>query len=131
MAQGPKDQGGVGTADPDDDSPNMIVYRKVVSSMGFSASWTCRYFWRKGRGWEEKGSNRGPLGGGGGPGFRLNLDPRTGKLNRSSGGLKGFPCEAHVESLGTTRRTAPMETPVMKKRGTRAWLGKLQNDSGM
>ncbi|XP_058843342.1 regulator of G-protein signaling 6 isoform X2 [Acipenser ruthenus] len=29
MAQGPKDQGGVGTADPDDDSPNMIVYRKI------------------------------------------------------------------------------------------------------
>ncbi|MGH0135621.1 UNVERIFIED_CONTAM: hypothetical protein FKN15_058226 [Acipenser sinensis] len=31
MAQGPKDQGGVGTADPDDDSPNMIVYRKAHS----------------------------------------------------------------------------------------------------
>ncbi|XP_018582800.1 regulator of G-protein signaling 6 isoform X2 [Scleropages formosus] len=29
MAQGSRDQGGVGTADPDDDSPNMIVYRKI------------------------------------------------------------------------------------------------------
>lgn len=29
MAQGPRDQGAVGTADPDEDSPNMIVYRKI------------------------------------------------------------------------------------------------------
>ncbi|XP_066550423.1 regulator of G-protein signaling 6 isoform X2 [Amia ocellicauda] len=29
MAQGHKDQGAVGTADPDEDSPNMIVYRKI------------------------------------------------------------------------------------------------------
>ncbi|XP_023657909.2 regulator of G-protein signaling 6 isoform X3 [Paramormyrops kingsleyae] len=29
MAQASRDQGGVGTADPDEDSPNMIVYRKI------------------------------------------------------------------------------------------------------
>lgn len=29
MAEGSKDQGGVGTTDPEEDSPNMIVYRKV------------------------------------------------------------------------------------------------------
>ncbi|XP_015206234.1 regulator of G-protein signaling 6 isoform X1 [Lepisosteus oculatus] len=29
MAQAPKDQAAVGTADPDEDSPNMIVYRKI------------------------------------------------------------------------------------------------------
>lgn len=29
MAEGSKDQGGVGTSDPEEDSPNMIVYRKV------------------------------------------------------------------------------------------------------
>lgn len=29
MAEGSRDQGGVGTADPEDDSPNMIVYRKA------------------------------------------------------------------------------------------------------
>ncbi|MFT7801983.1 regulator of G-protein signaling 6 isoform X1 [Arapaima gigas] len=33
MAQGSRDQGGVGTADPDDDSPNMIVYRKVGGAL--------------------------------------------------------------------------------------------------
>ncbi|XP_073340092.1 regulator of G-protein signaling 6 isoform X5 [Pagrus major] len=29
MAEGSKDQGGVGTTDPEEDSPNMIVYRKI------------------------------------------------------------------------------------------------------
>lgn len=29
MAEGSKDQGGTGTADPEEDSPNMIVYRKA------------------------------------------------------------------------------------------------------
>ncbi|XP_076734011.1 regulator of G-protein signaling 6 isoform X3 [Maylandia zebra] len=29
MAEGSKDQGGTGTADPEEDSPNMIVYRKI------------------------------------------------------------------------------------------------------
>lgn len=29
MAEGCRDQGGVGTTDPEEDSPNMIVYRKV------------------------------------------------------------------------------------------------------
>lgn len=29
MAEGSKDQGGVGTTDPEEDSPNMIVYRKA------------------------------------------------------------------------------------------------------
>lgn len=29
MAEGSRDQGGVSTADPEEDSPNMIVYRKV------------------------------------------------------------------------------------------------------
>ncbi|KAF3844765.1 hypothetical protein F7725_007928, partial [Dissostichus mawsoni] len=29
MAEGSKDQGGVGTSDPEEDSPNMIVYRKI------------------------------------------------------------------------------------------------------
>lgn len=29
MAEGSRDQGGVGTTDPEEDSPNMIVYRKV------------------------------------------------------------------------------------------------------
>jgi len=30
MAQASQDQGAVGVADPDDDSPNMIAYRKVL-----------------------------------------------------------------------------------------------------
>ncbi|KAJ8341488.1 hypothetical protein SKAU_G00337790 [Synaphobranchus kaupii] len=34
MAQGNRDQGGVGTADPDEDSPNMIVYRKIEDIVG-------------------------------------------------------------------------------------------------
>lgn len=29
MAEGSRDQGSVGTTDPEEDSPNMIVYRKV------------------------------------------------------------------------------------------------------
>ncbi|XP_076604341.1 regulator of G-protein signaling 6-like isoform X1 [Chaetodon auriga] len=29
MAEGSRDQGGVGTTDPEEDSPNMIVYRKI------------------------------------------------------------------------------------------------------
>lgn len=29
MAEGSRDQGGVGTTDPEEDSPNMIVYRKA------------------------------------------------------------------------------------------------------
>lgn len=29
MAEGSRDQGGVATTDPEEDSPNMIVYRKV------------------------------------------------------------------------------------------------------
>lgn len=29
MAEGSRDQGGVGITDPEEDSPNMIVYRKV------------------------------------------------------------------------------------------------------
>uniref|UniRef100_A0AAQ5XB17 Regulator of G protein signaling 6 n=1 Tax=Amphiprion ocellaris TaxID=80972 RepID=A0AAQ5XB17_AMPOC len=29
MAEGSKDQGGTGTTDPEEDSPNMIVYRKI------------------------------------------------------------------------------------------------------
>lgn len=29
MAEGSRDQAGVGTTDPEEDSPNMIVYRKV------------------------------------------------------------------------------------------------------
>ncbi|KAG7466360.1 hypothetical protein MATL_G00164070 [Megalops atlanticus] len=29
MAQGSQDQGAVGTANPEEDSPNMIVYRKT------------------------------------------------------------------------------------------------------
>lgn len=29
MAEGCRDQGSVGTTDPEEDSPNMIVYRKV------------------------------------------------------------------------------------------------------
>lgn len=29
MAEGSKDQGGTGTTDPEEDSPNMIVYRKA------------------------------------------------------------------------------------------------------
>lgn len=29
MAEGSKDQGGTGAAEPEEDSPNMIVYRKV------------------------------------------------------------------------------------------------------
>lgn len=29
MAEGSRDQGGIGTTDPEEDSPNMIVYRKA------------------------------------------------------------------------------------------------------
>lgn len=38
MAEGSKDQGGVGTTDPEEDSPNMIVYRKVKLTLCMSCS---------------------------------------------------------------------------------------------
>lgn len=35
MAQASQDQGAVGVADPDEDSPNMIAYRKVLLLFAF------------------------------------------------------------------------------------------------
>lgn len=44
MAEGSKDQGGTGTADPEEDSPNMIVYRKA-SLRVLSVRWGKRLCW--------------------------------------------------------------------------------------
>lgn len=44
MAEGVKEPIGVGTTDPEEDSPNMIVYRKVRLTECYSLSSIC---WEK------------------------------------------------------------------------------------
>lgn len=49
MAEGSRDQGSASATDPEDDSPNMIVYRK--------ASLTLLVFYAEGKTWRGGGGN--------------------------------------------------------------------------
>lgn len=46
MAEGSREQGSVSATDPEDDSPNMIVYRKVsLNTLGFLCAGESRRGW--------------------------------------------------------------------------------------
>lgn len=74
MAEGSRDQGSVSATDPEDDSPNMIVYRKV--------SLRLLVFYAKG-----KAGGQRRVGGGGGsdsPLVRVNVRSSRERLETSS-----------------------------------------------